>query len=379
MSEAPTTDLPLRGLSVALVLASSTGGVGRHVGSLAAGLVGHGAIVRVLGPAATEALFGFTRVGADFAAVEIPARPALVDIRALGELRRLTSGADVVHAHGLRAGLLAGLACRAMAGAPPAYVVSWHNAVLRAAAPRRLAALVERRVARSAHLTLAASADLGARARSLGAVDVRLAPVAAPALPPPARAVEAVRAELGATDRPLVLAVGRLHEQKGYDLLVAAAVAWAARPTPPVVAIAGDGPLRAQLVAAIARTGVPVRLLGRRTDVADLLAAADLVVLPSRWEARSLTAQETLRAGRPLVASAVGGLPDLLAGGAAVLVPAGDATALAQAVSGLLDAPEERAALAERGRLRAATWPTEADTVRQVAATYAELIGRPWR
>ncbi|MDQ6650361.1 MAG: glycosyltransferase family 4 protein, partial [Actinomycetota bacterium] len=352
----------LDGLRVDLVLASSTGGVGRHVASLAAGLHRLGARVRVLGPAAAEELFGFAAAGAAFDRVEIPSRPAMRDLTALIRLRRLLGTAEVVHAHGLRAGLLSSLALRTAGSGRPAFVVSWHNAVLRPAAPRRLAALGERYVARRPDLTLVASEDLGGRVRSLGGSDVRLAPVAAPELPPARRSAAEMRSELGVGAGPLLLAVGRLHEQKGYDVLLDAACTWAARRPPPMVVIAGDGPLHGQLAATIARTGAPVRLLGRRTDIADLLAAADVVVLPSRWEARSLSAQEALSAGRPLVATAVGGLPELLRGGAAVLVPGGDAAALAAAVTRLLDEPAERAALAARGRQRAAAWPTEADT-----------------
>ena len=137
-----------------------------------------------------------------------------------------------------------------------------------------------------------------------------------------------------------------------------------------VVAVAGDGPLAAELQAA----APGVRWLGARDDVADLLIAADVVVLPSVWEARSLTAQEALRAGRPLVATAVGGLPALVGDGA-VLVPPGDAVALGLAVRRLLDDPAAAAAVAARGRAVAASWPTEQDTVNQVAALYAELLG----
>ena len=86
--------------------------------------------------------------------------------------------------------------------------------------------------------------------------------------------------------------------------------------------IAGDGPERAALAAQISRTNAPVVLLGARDDIADLLAAADVVALPSEWEARALVAQEALRAGVPLVTTAVGGLPSLV-GDAAMFVPGG--------------------------------------------------------
>lgn len=92
------------------------------------------------------------------------------------------------------------------------------------------------------------------------------------------------------------------------------------------------------------------------------------------WEARSLTAQEALRAGRPLVACDVGGIRSLVGNGA-VLVPPGDPRALGEAVRRLLDDPAEASAVAARGAAVAGTWPTEQDTVEQVASVYRELLG----
>ncbi len=331
-----------RRLQVLLVLATSTGGVGRHVASLAAGLEALGHAVTVAGPASSRAVVDRTA----YEVVEIgsaphPGRDALAVVR----LRALAREADVVHAHGLRAAALAVLT-------PRPVVVTLHNAVT-----GRVAAVLERLVAHRSRVVLAASEDLAERARAVGADDVRLAPVAAPPL-------VATGADPG-LGHPLVLAVGRLHPQKGYDTLLGALAAW----PDAVVAVAGDGPLAERL----AVDGPSVRWLGRRADVADLLAAADVVVLPSVWEARSLTAQEALRAGRPLVASAVGGVPDLVGDGA-VLVPPGDPQALATAVRRLLDDPAEAAAVAARGLAISRTWPDEADTVAQVAAAYAEVV-----
>jgi glycosyltransferase involved in cell wall biosynthesis len=361
---------------VLLVLGSSTGGVGQHVRALAAGLVASGAHVVVCGPGATEELFSFTAVGARFTPAEIPANPHPVrDARAVAAVRRAARGAQVVHAHGLRAGLVAALALRTrpLVVTPP-LVVTWHNAVLAEGVKGRVLGGLERVVARAADITLCASDDLVDRVLSLGGRDVRMAPVAAPPLPAPRRTAGAVRAELGADGRPLVLAVARLHPQKALDVLVDAAAAWTAREPRPLVAIAGSGPAEADLRDQIERTGAPVRLLGHREDVADLLAACDLAVVTSRWEARQLFAQEALRAGRPLVVTAVGGLPGLVRDGA-VLVPAGDPAAVATAVGSLLDDPSRAAALAARGREVAAGWPTERDTVEQVSAVYTELVG----
>lgn len=356
--------------TVVLLLASSTGGVGQHLVSLARGLVAAGASVTVCGPAATQEQFNFVATGARFLPVEIPANPTPADARAVVALRRVLAAGkvDVVHAHGLRAGLVATLARPG-----PPVVVTWHNAVLAGGLRARVSRLVERMVARSVRVALGASADLVERATALGASDARLAPVAAPTLPQPRRRRAAVRAEFGvAPAQPLILSVGRLHPQKRYDVLVDAAARWRSRVPPPAVVIAGSGPSYLQLAARISTARAPVTLLGHRTDVADLLAAADLAVVTSDWEARQLFAQEALRAGVPLVATSVGGLTELV-GDAAVLVPPGDVDAVDAAVRGLLDDDHRRSELARLGPQRAATWPTEADTVAQLVALYTEL------
>jgi glycosyltransferase involved in cell wall biosynthesis len=181
-----------------------------------------------------------------------------------------------------------------------------------------------------------------------------------------------VRAELGAMGRPLLIAVGSLERHRGYDVLLDAAHAWRRLDAVPLVVIAGEGPLRGELQQRIESEELPVRLLGRRDDITDLLAAADVALLPSRWEARSALAQEALHARVPLVATAVGGIPELV-GDAAELVPYGNARALADAVVRLLDDPGRRELLMERGVRQAAGWPTEDETVAQVLSVYDEL------
>ncbi|MEY9967473.1 glycosyltransferase involved in cell wall biosynthesis [Streptacidiphilus sp. MAP12-16] len=364
-------------LHAVLVLAGSSGGIGAHVRSLAAGLSAHGLEVTVCGPAETDELFGFSGTGARFHPVEITPTPGpRTDAAAVGELRRAFARASLVHAHGLRAALLSDLALRTARGGTPLVVTS-HHANLATGVERRLLRLMERRVARAADLVLGASSDLVARARDLGAADARLGPVAAPPLPVPASEPgrgEIRKALLGAkdrTDRPIVLAVGRLVPQKNFHLLLDAASGWRGGEEP-LLLIAGEGPEHGALRARIKAEKLRARLLGHRSDVPELLAAADLVVISSRWEARSLVAQEALRAGVPVVATAVGGLPELV-GDAAVLVPPGDPTALAAAVSGLLADGGRRAELAAAGPLQAATWPDEAATVAQVLSVYDEL------
>ncbi len=355
------SDLP----PIALVLGTSAGGVGQHVRSLTSHLVSAGWPLTVCGPAATQELFDFRGVGADFIAVPIGGPGS--EPRAVRPLRAATRSSALVHAHGLRAGLTA-----VLSGRRP-LLVSLHNAVLQTGVTGRLMGLGERIVARRATVTLAASPDLAQRARALGGRDVRFLPVAAPDLVA-TRSPAEVRAELQVPDgRPLILCVARLHPQKALDVLIAASTHWAARPAAPIVCIAGDGPLRVDLTAQIARLGAPVRLLGRRGDVADLLGAADVVVLPSRWEARPLVLQEAMRAGRAVVATDVGGTRELV-GNAAVLVPPGAVEALAAAVVDVLDDPARRGRLETASRRRAQEWPDEAATAARVAEVYRELL-----
>jgi glycosyltransferase involved in cell wall biosynthesis len=370
---------PLHGRRILEVLATSAGGVGRHVRSLVPAVTAAGASVRVAGAPATEELFGFTSVGADFRPVGISTGLAPVaDSRAVFQLRAAMAGADLVHAHGLRAGLVAAVARRLSREPARPLVLTLHNALLHeAGALRRALNAVEARTIRGADLVLAVSGDLADNARRAGARDVRVLPAVAPPLAPAQRSRADVRAGLGLDEgRPLIVAIGRLHPQKGYDVLLDAAGRWGGREPAPLVAVAGDGPLHEELAARITAERLPVRLLGRRDDVADLLGAADVCVLPSRWEGSPFTAQEALRSGTPLVSTRAGGLPELVGPGAE-LVPVGDPGALADAVDRVLDDPSHAARLAEAGRRQADTWPDEAGAARRLVAVYRELLGAP--
>lgn len=371
-----------------LVVGTTTGGVGHHVRSLAAGLVAGGDHVLVVGPASTASVFRFDQVGARFAPLDVGSAPRpRHDLAAAHRLRRLVDGADVVHAHGLRAGLVAVLAVRTTRptrrARRPGLVVTWHNAVLGTGPRRRLLVALESAVARGADVTLGASGDLVARARGLGAGDARLGPVAAPALPPSTRPRSDVRAQLlaaaGVDDpaTPVLLAVGRLAPQKDYPTLLSAlGDHWPPWLTRPLLVVAGDGPLLEALERTVRERRLRVLLLGRRSDVPDLLAAADVYVLASRWEARALVLQEAARAGVAVVATAVGGVPELV-GGAALLVPPGQPQELAGALAALVADPARRRALAVAGLERSADWPDEATTTRQIRAVYQGLRRAP--
>jgi glycosyltransferase involved in cell wall biosynthesis len=337
------------------VLSASTGGIGRHVADLAPRLAALGHDVSVLCPPSTAAAH-------DLAGLDV------------GPPRRLARlpGVDVVHAHGYKAAAAA-LPWTRLRGVP--LVVTWHNAVLADGAAGRVGRALQTLAARGADLTLGASSDLVETARSLGARQAELGPVAAPRLGVPAVPRGRYRARLGlAPDDVVVVTVGRLAPQKNLGLVLDVAARLAGRADLTFL-LAGDGPLHEELAARVRRERARVRLLGAVDDVASLLAAADLMLLTSTWEARALVAQEALLAGLPLVSTRVGGIAELV-GEAAVLVPPGDAASAASAVAALADDPGRRTALAAAGRHRALGWPDEDRVASDLAATYARLVAR---
>ena len=367
---------------VLLVLGSSAGGVARHVAQVAEGLsapepAGPGAVVRVAGPAELAAdVVTERRVGFD--AVPITDRPRPGDLAAIVRLRGLAAGADVVHAHGLRAGAFVVVAVRTLRRARrPRVVVTLHNLPVGGLAVRVVSAVLERVVARGADVVLGVCGDLVDRARSLGARAAERALVPAPDRPRPSTGVAGVRASLAVPDAAaLVVTVARLAPQKGLDTLIdAAALLGPGRAL--VWIVAGDGPLRPGLEARIATSEAPVRLLGRRTDVPDLLAAADVVVSTAVWEGQPIGVQEALQLGAPLVCTDAGGTREVTGDDGAILVPVGDAKAIARAVGALLADPAERAALSARARARAAQLPVLSDVVGQLLRVYG--VRRPAR
>ena len=408
-------------MKLAFVLGTSTGGTARHVRMLAAGCAARGVRVEVFGPAQTDRDFAFDGAGpgVGFTAVEIADRPRLPgDLRAIGRLRRLLRAwePDAVHAHGLRAGALAAIAvafARTPAGRPP-LVVTVHNAPPAGGVTSAIYRVLELIVARGADSVLCVSADLEDRMRAAGARRVDHAVVPAAPIPltadvpaetrpeiradvpaqtraeiradvpaetraeiradVPAETRAEIRAEFGARPgQALVLGAGRLAAQKGFGLLLDAAARWDDIEPVPLLVIAGEGPLAAGLRSRAVSLGLTVRFAGQRADVPALLAAADVFVLPSAWEGQSLVLQEALRAGVPIVATRVGGNPEVAGEDAAILVPADDAPRLADAVRTVLGDPALAARLRRAAADRAAGLPGEDAAVDAALAEYRYL------
>jgi glycosyltransferase involved in cell wall biosynthesis len=363
-------------MNVLLVQGTSAGGVGRHVVATAAGLQRRGHRVLLAAPAAAHDDFGVQATGAGFVAVAIGDRPdPRRDGAAVRRLRQICAGADVVHAHGLRAGALTALA---LIGRRTPLVVTLHNLPVGSVRVRAISTGLELVVARQADAVLGVSGDLVARMARRGAARTERALVPAPPGRPASgsrqQLAARLRSDLGLTPGTLlVVTVARVAVQKGLPLwLDAVAELTGHRGADLAVLIAGDGPLRADLTERARRQGLPVHLLGVRSDVSDLFTAADIAVCPSVWEGQPLVVQEALRAGAPLVATDVGGTREV-AGEAAVLVPYGDPAALAAAVGRLAGDAAERARLRVAALARARELPDDEATLDQLERVYAAV------
>jgi glycosyltransferase involved in cell wall biosynthesis len=249
--------------------------------------------------------------------------------------------ADLVHAHWLPAGWAA-----ARSGKP--YVVQvWGTDVELA----RRAPWLVRGILRGARLVIAASTALAQAASLLGAREVRVIPSGVD-----------IPAEVGLeADPPEVLYAGRLSEEKGVLELVEATREMN-------VVVAGDGPLRAHVPTA--RGFVP------NDELQALFARAAVVACPSRREGFGVTCLEGMSHGRPVVATGVGGLRDLVVDGeTGILVPARDPAALRAALQRLLDDPELRRRLGAAGRQRAQERFSWAAVTEAMLAAYADATG----
>lgn len=191
---------------------------------------------------------------------------------------------------------------------------------------------------------------------------------------------ETARFALRLPPEALVLGtLGRLAQQKGHlNLLKAAAML--SRDVPELVLfVAGAGPLRETLEAEAARLGLSdrVRLLGVRRDRATLYSAMDVFVLPSRWEGLSLALVEAMGAGRAVVATNVGGNPEVVKGGrTGLLVPADDPAALADALREVARDRELRASLGEAAATDARARFSIDQHVAQLSALYRQGLAR---
>ncbi|MET9867720.1 glycosyltransferase [Streptomyces sp. NPDC006386] len=352
------------------------GGVARVVTDLARAQLAAGLRVTVACPDSPLAA-RLAALGADvrhWAATRSPG-PSL-----MGEARRLARVVadvrpDLVHAHSAKAGLAGRLAVRgriptvfqphawsfeAVGGTTAALARGWERSGARWAARVVCVSEAERRLG-------AAAGVRGRWSVVPNGIDVeRFRPAAA----------DAVRARLlpdvdpGA---PLVVCVGRLCRQKGQDVLLTAWESVLRRVPGARLALVGDGPDHGRLRALAPRS---VLFTGDVADVVPWYQAADLVVLPSRWEGMALAPLEGMACGRPVVVTDVGGARESLPPGHAphCLVPAVAPAALAGALAALLLDPPLRESLGRRARRHVLSTHDVRRTAQAVADVYRELL-----
>jgi glycogen(starch) synthase len=386
----------------------SYGGLGRHVAALTSALAQGGVAVDVVtdagdAPPGDDDVDGVRvrRVRRD------PPSPALFD-----DMRGYVTGLQWAQ---VRAGLALG--DRAPPDAPPVDVVHAHDWVSAHAGVTLAAALrvplvatvhateaglwggwigsgfaadrheVERFLVRHATAVVVCSAAMAeevTRALQAEADRVHVVPngVTVPrrlAAPASGRRM-AARAGVPAS-APLLLQVGRLAHEKGVDLAVDALVDVHAAGLHAHLVVIGDGPEQAALHQQVTDAGLGsvVHLIGRQPDgiVAAWRAAADVVLVPSRYEPFGLVALEAMAAARPVVAAAVGGLVEAVPAGCGVLVPPENATALGEAVTRLLADPGAARSLGRRARAAARRFTWQAAAERTVAVYERALVSSP--
>jgi glycosyltransferase involved in cell wall biosynthesis len=186
-----------------------------------------------------------------------------------------------------------------------------------------------------------------------------------------------LRAELGLGSGPLIGAVGALRAQKSYDVLIQATARLQEDHPDLHVLIAGEGPERPRLEALVRELGLgdSIVMPGRRLDVPDLLAKLDVAVCASHFEGSPLAVMEYMEAGLPIVATRVGGIPDLIEDGVhGVLVEPGNPEELAAAINGLLSDRARASVLGSRARERRRREFDLDVMVHTVEALYEELL-----
>jgi glycosyltransferase involved in cell wall biosynthesis len=337
------------------------GGAEDVVSTLARGILAAGGQVSVASSGGWRAV-ALEQAGARLLPLPLRGRRPVDLARAALAARRIPAPVDLVHAHNVKAAAVTAPAAR-LRRVP--MVVTLHGV---ADHRYRSAARILRRCADE---LVAVSAGVAERVTAAGFPASRVRVIENAVAMPAPRSRDDARAHLGiAPGTPVVLCVARLAPQKRHDLLVAA---WPMMPPDAVLIVAGDGSTRPAVEAAVRRSGLQqrIRLLGERRDVDRLLAAADVCVLPTDWEGLPISVLESMAAGVPVVASAVGGLVGL-APGALHLVAPGSADALAAGLRQVLRDEDLRRSMVAAG----AQLMADRFSARRMWSQYEELYSR---
>lgn len=285
---------------------------------------------------------------------------------------------DVVHTHSTKAGFLGRLAAR-LAGVPVVLFTAhgWAFTEGRAYWKCWLLAKIEHLVARFTTKIVCVSRYDQELALKFGVADPKKLVVVHNGIDPQ-RFVQAngsmVKEELGLEAIPVVTCVGRFAYQKDHLTLLKTFQ----KLSNCKLILVGDGPLRPRVEAFVLRNRLQgqVIIAGERQDIPQILAASDIFVLSSRWEGLPLTIIEAMMAGLPVVATRVGGVPELVEHGrTGLLVSAGNITMLAEALRQLLRDKALRQEMGKAGRKRALERFSLNRMLQETTNVYQEVIG----
>jgi len=318
------------------------------------------------------------------------------EIRPLGDLRALLGlvrvmrrfRPHIVHTHTAKAGFLGRLAAVLCPGPRPILVHTYHGHVLEGYFGRRTTAIyrfLERRLAAVSDCLIGvsrATVDDLVRLRVADRARFRVIPIGLDLerfRQPDAEAALALRRVCGVGEGEVLAAfVGRLVPIKRVDLVLRATAEARRRGAPLRLLVAGDGELRPGLELLAAQLGLrdAVSFLGYVPDASAVAAAADLAILASDNEGTPVALIEAAAAGRPAVATAVGGVPEVVVPGAGLLVPRGDHAALAGALARCAGDPSLRAKLGARAREHVLLSFSAERLLSDVEDLYEELLAR---
>lgn len=303
--------------------------------------------------------------------VTVLGRKHRISLSAYRRARGIARDCDTIHAHKFSSNVWGALLARTTHKPLIAHEHNWSET------PSRLRTVLNRRwIAPVTTRFLCVSQPVAAQlsmAAPASAVCVLANPASLGKLLP--RAV--ARQQLGLAPTGFVIGiVARLRPEKNHDLLLRAVAQLIADGRELTVCAVGDGPRRGELVRLADDLGIGANVVwsGQIDDAATVAAAFDVTVLCSRWEGLPLAALEAMTAGVPVVATSVGGLPDLLADDAGVLVAPDDAAALARAIDVLLLDGTRAAQIGSSGRRRVQDRHDPAAVVATVEGFYDEAV-----
>jgi glycosyltransferase involved in cell wall biosynthesis len=359
---------------VLVVSQATVDGVAVCVRDLVGAAVSAGYDVTVACPSAGQLAAWASERGADWVRLEMRRYPHPTDILALLRIRRLARSHGLVHLHSSKAGVVGRLASASLGRRRPPVIFTPHGwswlvggwlAPLYRQTERTMFDLATEVVAVSAEERDLGRAVIGARADRIrvnrNGVDLTRFHPQGPAA--------------GRTSEPLVVCVGRLCHQRGPDLAVMALARM--RHKMARLRLVGDGADRSALHSQVAALGLEnrVEFVGFRPESAPDLRAADVVMIPSRYDGMALVVLEAMACGAAIVAARVPGTSAL--GAAGELVPVDDPASLARAADALIGDPERRRALGAAARQRAVEHYSIQSSVGGILALWEHLGARP--